>query len=107
MKNFFEKVSSLGCLLPFILGAVFPFVIMFIKVWDACNGNILSFIINIIAIPLVFIGGINIIRGFCKVLEKDTQNFDIKKYWHFAIYFIISIAGYIAVVLAIAQFVNI
>lgn len=106
MKKFFEKLSDIGCLLPFIIGGLFPIVMMFIGIWKACNGNIGYFIINLIAIPFILIGVINIFRGFAAVLEKDEQNLEFKKYWHFAIYFIITIAGYFAVFLAIAQWIS-
>ena len=79
---------------------------MFIGIWKACNGNIGNFIINVLAIPFIIIGLINIIRGFCAVLEKDEQNFEFKKHWHFVIYFIITVAGYFAIALAIVQFVK-
>lgn len=104
MKKFFEKYSYIGCLLPFIIGGLFPIVMMFIGIWKACNGNIGMFIINSLAVPLLIIGIINIFRGFAAVLDKDADNFEPKKYWQFAVYFIITIAGYFAVALAIAQF---
>lgn len=107
MKKFFEKYSHIGCLLPFIIGGLFPIVGMLVMIWKFCHGNIGYFLINALAVPFIFIGGINIIRGFCAVLEKDQTNFGFKKYWHFAIYFIITIIGYIAVGLAIAQFLTI
>jgi hypothetical protein len=104
MKKFFEKYSHMGCLLPFIMGGLFPIVGMFIGIWKLCDGNVGYFIINSLFVPFIFIGLINIIRSFCALIEKDQTNFDFKKYWHFAIYLIISIAGYIAVALTIAQF---
>ena len=106
MKKFFEKLSTLGCMLPLILGGLFPIVMMFIGIWKACNGNIGMFIINVLSLPFVIIGGINIFRGFCAVLEKDEANFSFQKYWHFVIYFIITIAGYFAIALAIVQWVK-
>ena len=104
MKKLFDKLSNIGCLLPFIIGGLFPIVGMLVMIWKFCNGNIWYFLINTLAVPFIFIGGINIIRGFGAVLEKDQENFEFKKYWHFAIYFIITIIGYVAVGLAIAQF---
>ena len=104
MKKFFEKLSDIGCILPFIICGLFPIIGIFIGIWMVCDGNIGYFIINSLAVPFIFIGGINIIRGFCTVLEKDQQNFEFKKYWQFTIYLIITIIGYIAVGLAIAQF---
>lgn len=106
MKKFFEKYSYIGCFLPFIIGGLFPIVMMFIKIWEVCNGNIGYFIMNVLAIPFIIIGAINIFRGFGAVLEKDEQNFGFKKYWHFVIYFIITIAGYFAIFLAIAQWIK-
>jgi hypothetical protein len=105
MKKFFENFSHIGCLLPFILGGLLPIAGILIVAWKLCNGNIWRFIINILAIPFIFIGAINIFRGFFAILDKDAQNFEFKKYWHFAIYFIITIAGYVAIFLAIAKFI--
>lgn len=107
MKKFLDKLSDIGCLLPFIIGGLIPIVGMIIGIWKFCNGNIGYFIINTLAVPFIFIGGINIIRGFGAVLDKDNQNFEFKKDWHAAIYFIINLIGYIAVALAIAQFLPI
>lgn len=106
MKKFFEKYSYIGCLLPFIIGGLFPIVMMFIGIWKACNGNIGYFIINILAIPFVVIGGINICRGFFAVLEEDEQKFDYKKNWKLGIYLLITITGYFAIALAIVQIVK-
>ena len=104
MKKFFDKLSTLGCMIPFIIGALFPIVMMFIGIWKACNGNIGYFIINIIAIPFVIVGGINFFKGFCAMLEKGEEY--CEKYWQFVIYLIINTAGYAAVALAIMQFVK-
>ena len=107
MKKFFKKLSDIGCLFPFIIGGLFPVVGIFVGIWKFCGGDIKLFIINATAVPFVFIGLLNIIRGACAVLAKDQANFDFKKYWHFAIYVIITIAGYVAVALAIAQFLSV
>ena len=101
MKKFFEKYSYIGCLIPFIIGGLFPIVMMFIGIWKACNGNIGMFIVNVLSIPFALLGLINIIRGFCSVIENDSERF--KKYWQFALYFIANIIGYTAIVLAIVQ----
>ena len=106
MKKFFEKYSYIGCLLPFIIGGLFPIVMMFIGIWKACNGNIGYFILNILAIPFTIIGAINIFRGFCSVLEEDGEKFDYNKNWKLAIYLLITIGGYIALFLAIAQLIK-
>lgn len=105
MKKFFENLSYMGCLLPFIIGGLFPLVAMLVMIWKACNGNIGYFILNTLAVPLVIIGAINIFRGFAAVLEKDQHNLNLKKYWHFAVYIIITIAGYVAVFVAFALFI--
>jgi hypothetical protein len=105
MKKFFEKYSYIGCLLPFIIGGLFPVVMMFVGIWKACNGNIGYFIINILSIPFALLGLINIIRGFCSVvLDNDSEKF--QKYWQFALYLIANIIGYIAIGLAIVQWLK-
>lgn len=102
MKKFFEKYSYIGCLIPFIIGGLFPIVMMFIGIWKACNGNIGMFIVNVLSIPFAILGLINIIRGFCSVvMENDSERFE--KYWQFALYFMANIIGYAAIVLAIVQ----
>ena len=106
MKKFFEKYSYIGCLLPFIIGGLFPIVMMFIGLWKACNSNIGYFILNILMIPFIVIGAINIVRGFLAILEKDEQKFKFKKYWHFVIYYLITIAGYFALFCAIALWIK-
>lgn len=106
MKKFFEKYSYIGCFIPFIFGALFPIVMMFKGIWDAGNDNVGYFILNILVIPFLIIGIVNIFRGFCAVLEKDEQNFAFKKYWHFVVYFVITAAGYFAIVLALVQYIK-
>lgn len=105
MKKLFEKYSYIGCLLPFVIGGLFPIVMMFIGIWKACNGNIGYFIINILAIPFALLGLINIIRGFCSVvLDNDSVKF--QKYWQFVLYLIANILGYIAIGLVIVQWLK-
>ena len=105
LKGLFKKRSYIGCLLPFIVGALYPIGMGCIKIWNACNENIGAFILQILTLPFLIIGVINIFRGFCAVLEKDEKTFELKRAWHFALYLIIMIAGYLAVALAIVQFV--
>lgn len=102
MKKFFEKYSYIGCCLPFIIGGIFPIIMMFIKLWEICNGHIGYFILNILMIPFIFLGGINIFRGFFEVLEKDGEKIDYKKNWKVSVYLLITIAGYAAFFSAIA-----
>ena len=104
MKKFFEKYSYIGCLSPFIFGALFPIVMMFIGIWKACHGNVIMFIINVLAIPFAILGGVNIVRGFFRVLELDEDKFN--KYWQFVLYFIANIAGYVAIFLSIIQWIK-
>jgi hypothetical protein len=106
MKKFFDKLSTLGCMLPFIIGGLFPIVMMFIGIWKACNGNMRMFIINLLSLPFAIIGGVNLVRGFCAVLEEDEQKFDYKKNWKLSIYLLITMAGYFAIALAIVQYVK-
>ena len=96
IKKFFDNLSTLGCMLPLILGGLVPIVIMFVKLWKSSDGNIGLFILNLILIPLAIIGGINMFRGFCLVLEEADQKYDFKKDWHISIYLLIHIGGYLA-----------
>ena len=105
MKKFFDKLSTWGCMLPFIIGGLFPIVMMFIGIWKACNGNVGTFILNVLSLPFALLGAINIIRGFCDVvLDKDSKHFD--KYWQFALYLIANIIGYTAICLIIVQYLK-
>lgn len=74
------------------------------KMWELSSENIWLFILNILSIPFAIFGGINLFRGGCMVLEKDIENFGFNKYWHFVIYFILTIIGYIAVVYTMVRF---
>ena len=105
MKKFFDKLSTYGCLLPFILGGLIPIVMMFIGIWKACNGNIGMFVLNVLAMPFALLGAINIVRGFCNVvMDKDSENFE--KYWTYTLYFIANIIGYAAIALAMVQWIK-
>lgn len=50
----------------------------------------------IILTPLAIIGGINVFRGFCAVLEKAEQKYDFKKEWQIGLFALIHIGGYFA-----------
>lgn len=105
MKKFFEKYSYIGCLIPLIIGGLFPIVMMFIGIWKACNGNTGMFIINILAIPFAILGFVNIVRGFCSVvIDNDAEKFE--KYWQAALYVGANIIGYIAIALTIVQWIK-
>ena len=105
MKKFIEKYSYIGCLIPLIIVALFPIVMMFVGIWKACNGNIGMFILNVLSIPFALLGLTNIIRGFCSiVIDNDSKKFE--KYWQFTLYFIANIIGYLAIVLAIVQWLK-
>ena len=106
MKKFFENISYIGCLLPMIVGAVLPVVIMCIRIWGNNGGNIGSFVVNILILPFAIIGAINIVRGFFAVIEKDGEKFYGEKYWKVAVYMLITIAGYAAVFYEIAQWIK-
>ena len=102
MKKFFDKLSNFGCMLPFIIGLLFPVVMAFVGLWKLCNGHLGYFMLNIIMIPFIILGGINIIRGIFAVIEEDGQKFDWKKDWKFSLYIIITFVGYFALFLAVA-----
>lgn len=105
MKKFLEKLSSVGCFLPLIIGAIVPVVILCIRIWDKCNGNIGCFLINLLILPFAVIGAISIVRGFFAIIEKDGEKFYGEK-WKAGIYLLITIAGYAAVFYAIAQWID-
>ena len=106
MKKLFDKLSNLGCMLPFILGALIPIVMMFIGLWKFSNGNIGLFILNLILIPLAFVGGINIFRGIGAVLEMDEEKFGhIIKGWKFYLYILIHFGGYFALIYMIIKYI--
>ena len=105
IKDFFDNLSIVGCLLPFIIGGIFPIVMMFIKLWEFSNGNISLFILNLILIPLAVIGGINVFRGVGAVMERDEEKFGhlINNNWKTGLYFIIHLGGYFALAYMIAK----
>lgn len=105
-KKFFDKLSTLGCMLPFILGGLVPVVVMFVGLWKFSDGNVGIFILNTITIPFAILGLVNMTRGFFKVIEDDEINLGINKYWQYALYFVANIIGYLAIASAIVQFVN-
>lgn len=106
MKKLFEKLSSVGCLLPLIICAVLPVVTVCVRLWEKCNGNIGCFLINLLILPFVVIGVINIGRGFFAVIEKDGVRFYGEKEWKVGLYLVITMAGYAAVFYAITQWIN-
>lgn len=57
----------------------------------------------IILTPLAIIGGINVFRGFCAVLEKADQKYSFRKNWQVSIYLLIHIGGYLALFYVIAK----
>ena len=106
VKEIVSNHSYIGCLLPLIIGALAPIVLMFIGIWNACGGDVGFFIINIVALPFAIIGAFNVFRGFCAIVEKDEENLGFNKSWHFVVYLLITIAGYCAVAFACAQWIN-
>lgn len=64
-----------------------------------------SLIIGIILTPFVIIGGVNVFRGFCAVLEKDDAKYGhiLNKNWKFIIYLLLHIGGYLALLYLILR----
>jgi hypothetical protein len=60
-------------------------------------------ILDLILFPLALIGGINVFRGFCAVLEKDEEKYTFKKDWKFSIYLLIHLGGYLALFYVITR----
>ena len=54
-----------------------------------------SWLLGIILMPFFFIGGINIIRAFWYLFEKDVESLEIAEYWHFILYLILSVVSYV------------
>ena len=93
-KNFFKEYSWLFVLIPVVLFVLFVIGVnvwgaynFFRGIWELSRENIWLFILNILSIPFAIFGGINLFRGGCMVLEKDSENLGFYKYWHFVIYF--------------------
>ena len=107
MKKFFDKLSPMGCMIPFALGGLVFIVVMFIRLWNFSQGNIGLFILNMMLIPLAFVGGINVLRGFGAVLEMDEAKFGHKvtKGWRFNLYIAIYIGGYLALFYMIIKYI--
>ena len=110
-KNFFKEHSWLFVLIPVVLFVLFVIGVnvwgaynFFRDIWELSSENIWLFALNILSIPFAIFGGINLFRGGCMVLEKDSENFGFYKDWHFVIYFILTIIGYIAVVWTMVRF---
>lgn len=101
MSKFSDRLSTLGCMLPIVLGGLIPIVMVFVGLWKFSEGNVGLFILNLIAIPLATLGFTNMVRGFFKVMEDDEINLGFNKSWQYTLYFIANIAGYIAIGLAI------
>ena len=55
-------------------------------------------------IPLAIIGGFNVFKGFCAVLEKADQKYDFKKDWQLGLYLLIHIGGYLALFYVIIKY---
>jgi hypothetical protein len=53
-----------------------------------------SWLLGIILMPFFFIGGINIIRAFWHLFEKDIESLGIEKYWLGILYFIVCFVSY-------------
>ena len=110
-KNFFKEHSWLFVLIPVVLFVLFVIGVnvwgaynFFRDIWELSSENIWLFALNILSIPFAIFGGINLFRGGCMVLEKDSENFGFYKYWHFVIYFILTIIGYIAAIWTMVRF---
>lgn len=66
--------------------------------------KVIYIILNILAVPLVFVGLYNFFKDFCAMLERGEELCD--KYWQFVVYLVINIAGYAAIAWAIVQLVK-
>lgn len=96
MKKFFSNILIYGFI---ALGLLIPLAIMFMDLLGIIlkiGGG--SIIVGILLTPFVFIGIINVFRGFGAVLEKDEEMFghEVKKGWKFALYLLLHIGGYLA-----------
>ena len=108
-KNIFDKLSTLGCMIPVILGGLIPIALMFVGVWKLAEGNIGLFFLNLLLLPLALVGVINVFRGICAVLEKDQEKFgrNVKNNWKFYLYIVIHFGGYFALAYVLAKYINI
>lgn len=53
-----------------------------------------SWLLGIILMPFFFIGGINIIRAFWYLFEKDVESLGIAEYWVGILYLIVCVVSY-------------
>ena len=103
MKKFFKNIFfyfiiALIIIIP--LAILFgDFYTIFIKLGEG------SIILGIIITSLALIGGVNLFRGLCAVIEKDEEKYGhkINKGWRFSIYLIFYIGGYLALFYAIIR----
>lgn len=103
MKKFFKNI-----IFYFIIALIIiiPLAILFrdfYAIFIKLGGG--SIILGIIIALLALIGGVNVFRGFCAVMEKDEEKYGhkTKKSWQFSIYLIFYIGGYLALFYAIIR----
>ena len=103
-----DKLSTLGCMLPIILGCLIPLALMFVGVWKLSEGNIGLFFLNLVLLPLALVGGINVFRGIGAVIEMDEEKFGhkVKKGWRFYVYILIHFGGYFALLYVLLKYMN-
>lgn len=91
-----EKSSKHGFVVWIIVALLLFWVIASVVAIAADIGK--TFGKKCFLLPLAIIGGINLFRGYGAVLESDAARFGFSKDWHSAAHFIVSIAGYIALI---------
>lgn len=79
--------------LSIIIRLVFGFDEIKSFVYTVGNGN---WIRGAIILPFAVIGAINTIRGFIKNCDTDGEKFNIETNWKIGLYFLINIAGQVA-----------
>ena len=92
MKKFF---NNLGYKLFIVIAVLIIVVITLATNWSMIlNIGGGSWLLGIILLPFFFVGGINVIRAFWYLFERDIESLKIGEYWHSILYLILCVVGY-------------
>lgn len=101
MKKLFSNVLFYGTIALVIIVPLTVFFHSTAGLIQALGNG--SFVLGLIVLPFVIIGGINVFRGFCAVLDKDDKKYNFKKNWQVSIYFLFHIGSYLALFYALIK----
>ena len=93
-----SKILPILIFIPIVISVLLAIVSAFVDVWEFSKGSIGLFLINLVAIPLAFVGGLKVVKGLYIVASEAVEKYNLTKDWQLSTYVVITFFEIIALV---------